>query len=90
MLKVIFFLCCIFIFDYCFSQEKQADSLLALLKDTESDTAQVNILNELAVSYFNSSPENAIKYATQAKQLAEKSDYKLNWQDTFPHMPRLH
>ncbi|HEX5151903.1 MAG TPA: tetratricopeptide repeat protein [Parafilimonas sp.] len=75
MRKFIFFLITILFFTNCFSQDEQTDSLLALLNKTKEDTSRVNILNQVAVSYFNNSPENAIKYAMQAKTLAENTGY---------------
>jgi signal transduction histidine kinase len=75
MRKFIFFLIGILFFINCFSQDQQTDSLLVLMKNVKEDTARVDILNQVAASYFNSSPENAIKYATQAKTLAENVKY---------------
>lgn len=75
MLKATFFLWCIFFFNYCFGQDEHPDSLLTLLRNSKEDTARVNILNQISASYFNSSPENSIKYATEAKELAEKEQY---------------
>src|SRR5438477_5600106 len=74
MRKVILVLVNILYFGFCFAQRQQ-DSLLALLSNTSEDTAKVNILNQLATSYFNTSPENAIKYGTQAKSIAERVSY---------------
>ena len=74
MRKIILVLVNILYFGFCFAQRQQ-DSLLALLNNTSEDTAKVNILNQLATSYFNTSPENAIKYGTQAKSIAERVSY---------------
>jgi signal transduction histidine kinase len=75
MRKFIFLLISVLFFVSCFSQDEQTDSLLALLNKTEEDTARVDILNQVAASYFNNSPGSAIKYATQAKTLAENIKY---------------
>jgi len=75
MRKLILFLYSILFLSNCFSQDEQPDSLLALLKNVEEDTAKVNILNQLSSKYLNSSPEIALKYATQARQLAESAAY---------------
>jgi signal transduction histidine kinase len=75
MRKLIFLLCSVSFFINCFSQNEEADSLLTLLKTAKEDTSRVNILNDIAVSYFNTSPENALKYGTQAQVLAETAGY---------------
>ena len=45
----------------CFAQDEQSDSLLAVLQQTKEDTVRVNLLNTISKSYFNTSPENALK-----------------------------
>ena len=46
------------------------------MNTTTDDTIRVNLLNQISKSYFNSSPEEARKYALQGKELAEKAGYK--------------
>src|SRR6478735_4600964 len=75
MRKLILLFCGIMFLSNVFSQNKEADSLLALLKKTKADTARVDLLNQLSVSYFNTSPEDARKYSKQAMALAEKKEY---------------
>jgi len=75
MRKLIFLICTILFFGNCFPQDEQTDSLLKLLQKTKKDTTRVNILNQISLSYSNTSPENAIKYGTQAKQLADSIAY---------------
>jgi two-component system NtrC family sensor kinase len=60
----------------CFCQDAERDSLFALLTHTKADTLEVNLLNEISKSYLNSSAENALKYAQQAKEIAEKAGYR--------------
>ncbi len=52
----------------------QADSLLKALEQTEADTARVQTLLRLSATYSRSSPGEAIRYAEQARQLAEDLD----------------
>jgi two-component system NtrC family sensor kinase len=75
MLRIIFLLSSIFFIVDCFSQNKETDSLLALLANRHTDTDRVNILNKVAANYVNTSPENAIKYGLQAKNIAESASY---------------
>jgi len=75
MRNLIVFLVSILFFTNCFSQDEPTDSLLALLNKTRGDTAKANLLNAISKSYFNTSPENALKYALQAKEVSEKTDY---------------
>ncbi len=76
MRKVIFFICCVLFVGACYSQDEKTDSLLAELNKTNKDSTRINILNQIAASYFNSSPEKAIMYGQQAKKLAEDISYK--------------
>jgi two-component system NtrC family sensor kinase len=75
MPKLIFFFCSILFFSNCFSQDRETDSLILLLKNTKEDSARVDILNKIAARYLNTSPDTTIIYATQAKQLAEDISY---------------
>ncbi len=75
MRKLIFFFCSILFFSNCFSQDREADSLLALLNKESADTARVDLMNKIAVNYFNTSPEKAMQYGTEAKTLAETKGY---------------
>lgn len=75
MPKAIILFCCVFFFSYCFSQDKQTDSLLILLKEAKEDTVKINILNGLSAAFLNTSPEEAINYATQAKELSQAASY---------------
>ncbi len=75
MRKLIFLFCSILFFSNCFSQDRETDSLILLLKKTKEDSASVDILNKIAVRYLNTSPDTTIIYATQAKQLAENISY---------------
>jgi adenylate cyclase len=72
-------LICIFFLAFTtlsFSQNKQTDSLKALLANGKEDTARVNTLLALSGKLFRIDPEATITYSVEAKELAEKLDYK--------------
>lgn len=60
---------------YLHAQDAHIDSLRSLVRNTTEDTLKVNILNEMADILYSSSPEQAIRYATDAKVFAERSSY---------------
>ena len=51
------------------------DSLKNVIVQTKEDTNKVNSLIALSKKFFDSSPESAINYAREAKDLAVKLDY---------------
>jgi adenylate cyclase len=59
-----------------FTQNKQADSILAILTTMPDDTSKVNSLIALSGSLLKSEKEQALTYATQAKLLADKLGYQ--------------
>lgn len=61
---------------YLHAQDAHIDSLRSLIRNTTEDTLKVNILNEMADILYSSSPEQAIRYATDAKVFAERSSYR--------------
>ena len=71
-LKNILFLVISFWSVLAFAQNAKVDSLKALLDNFPEDTARVNILNAISNSIFSSSPDEAIEYGTQAKELAQE------------------
>lgn len=58
-----------------FTQNRDQDSLLRLLQNTRQDSLKVNILLSLSKEVTSSDPAQAIKYASDAKDLAEKTGY---------------
>ena len=58
------------------AQDSQVDSLKAILENSKDDTLKVNLLNTLAVNVYRSDPEEAIKYGSEAKDLAEQIDFR--------------
>ncbi len=73
-----FLLCISFILisALCSAQNSQIDSLKAVVAGAEDDTTKVNTLITLANRLVNSDPEATIFYGTQARELAEKLNYK--------------
>jgi adenylate cyclase len=66
----------IVIYIQSFAQNKQADSILAILTTMPDDTSKVNSLIALSGSLLKSEKEQALTYATQAKLLADKLGYQ--------------
>jgi adenylate cyclase len=58
------------------AQNNEIDSLKMLLDDTPDDTTKVNHLILLSNKYLGIDPVETIRYSTQAKELAEKLNYK--------------
>ncbi|MCD4744676.1 MAG: hypothetical protein K8R58_00075, partial [Bacteroidales bacterium] len=73
MKKIIILL--IFITGTLFAQTK-IDSLKSLLSNV-SGTEKIEVLNELAVSYYKISSNKMIEYAEKSLELSQKSDYNL-------------
>ena len=51
------------------------DSLIAVTKTLPEDTTKVNVLLEISSSLWRSEPDEAIKYASQAIELARKTSF---------------
>ncbi|MEO5890956.1 MAG: sensor histidine kinase [Ferruginibacter sp.] len=54
------------------AQDKQTDSLLAVLKTSGIDTFKVNLLNKIVAKYQYTDPPKAMEYAQQMIALAQK------------------
>lgn len=59
-----------------YAQDLEADSLRLHLLTMEEDTTMVNTYNELAGLLYRSSPEEAIKYGSEAKTLAKELHFQ--------------
>ncbi len=57
------------------AQDKTIDSLKTVLSKSQEDTSKVNTLVALATALRGSSPEEMLKYATEANVLAEKLQF---------------
>ena len=55
---------------------KEIDSLKQLLSKTKQDTAQINLLNQIAFRYSSTDSTNAFLYANQALDKAKKMNFK--------------
>lgn len=68
------YLCLLFLPSLSFGQQAKIDSLQTALASAK-DTTKVNLLLEMSTQYISSDQTKAIDYATQAKELAEKSNF---------------
>ncbi len=59
------------------AQTSQIDSLKSLLSGSIADSARVNVLIKLSSNFYRTSTENALNYANQAKELADKINFKV-------------
>ena len=55
-----------------FGQVKEIDSIKSVIRKSNEDTNKVNSLLLLSKKYFSEEPGEAIRIATQARNLAEK------------------
>lgn len=58
------------------AQDPGLDSLKQVLKNQAQDTSRVNTLNDIAYILYRISPDEAVDYGLEAKQLSEKIDFK--------------
>lgn len=58
------------------AQNPQIDSLRALLETVKEDTTRVNMLNSMAAQVYRTSPDEAIKYSTDAKTIAQQIGFQ--------------
>ncbi|MEO8147097.1 MAG: adenylate/guanylate cyclase domain-containing protein [Bacteroidia bacterium] len=66
----------VFFCSICLAQDKQTDSLKAVLANAPEDSNKVNTLIALSKSYFSTSPDEALRLGIAAKELSEKINYK--------------
>ena len=59
-----------------FGQVKEIDSIKLVIRTSKEDTNKVNSLLLLSKKYFSEEPSEAIRIATQARNLAEKIKFK--------------
>ncbi|MBK7967186.1 MAG: hypothetical protein IPK10_19200 [Bacteroidetes bacterium] len=59
----------------CIGQKNPIDSLKSLLEGSAQDTNRVNLLLELSKANFSDAPDEAIRYATLAKDLSAQLQY---------------
>jgi len=77
-MKSIFFLLISFVLSIaCYSQQKQLDSLLHLLKNhPNEDEERINLLNQIAFNYCEINPAKGLEIAGQVRTLALKLNNK--------------
>ncbi len=81
---VFFLLICFSLAVFSQTQGKaRADSLLRELKQASGDNEKVKLLNELSHRYFYIKCSEGLKYASQALQIAQKSDLKEEEADAY-------
>ncbi|HUM45575.1 MAG TPA: adenylate/guanylate cyclase domain-containing protein [Chitinophagales bacterium] len=61
---------------YCIAQQSAVDSLKKVIANAANDTSKVNTLIELSANYLNNDPDAALKYATDAQQLAHQLNFR--------------
>src|SRR2546423_13935968 len=77
MVRITFLIGLSLIINLCFSQRKQLDSLINLLNNhPQKDTVRLNILNDIAYTYYSIAPDKGLETADQAIALAEKLNNK--------------
>ncbi|HRH02290.1 MAG TPA: adenylate/guanylate cyclase domain-containing protein [Bacteroidia bacterium] len=69
--------CAIFLIPlFANADDRAIDSLKTVVKSGIDDTTKVNALNSLCKKYLGNNPQEAIKIATEAKELAEKTGFQ--------------
>ena len=66
---------CILIALQVTAQQNKIDSLHQLLATAKEDTTQVNLLNQLSRSFYNSKTDSALIYANRAREFSQKIGY---------------
>jgi len=74
--KLLIVFLCISIYIASSAQNKQVDSLLAVLNTAREDTVKVNTLISLSGSLMRSNATDALRYAGEAKALSDKLGFK--------------
>lgn len=75
MKKIITLLLAIIIGTALTAQQK-IDSLRQLLSTAKTDTSVIKLMNRIAYESIESSPDSTLKYATEARRLSQKINYK--------------
>jgi len=75
MKKVSCFLFLFWVTLFLSGQQNTVDSLHQLLATAKEDTTQVNLLNQLSRSFYNSKTDSALNYANRAREFSQKIGY---------------
>jgi len=86
-----FIFCWFFISSYlCFSQSREIDSLINILKSAKEDTNKVNYLNDLGrLLMLNSDFDAALVQAQRAKTLSETLNYKKGIANSYNNLGNI-
>ena len=74
--KIFFNIFFIWLSALCFAQNNQLDSLKLVVSKSKDDISKVDNLLQLSKAYMSSSPQDAITYGIEARDLAQKLKYK--------------
>ncbi len=61
--------------NFSVAQQNKIDSLQNKLKELQDDTAKITVLNQLAISTYNTNPEKSNEYAKLAYKITNKHKY---------------
>ncbi|MBL7762125.1 MAG: tetratricopeptide repeat protein, partial [Chitinophagaceae bacterium] len=77
-MKMKFLIGCVLLFaiSICHAQEENVDELKAKLGMEKNDSIKTEILLKISKTYLSSEPNDAIPYATEAKELAQKINFR--------------
>lgn len=75
------FLISLLTFSSSATEEFKIDSLFQVFSESKIDTTRINTLNNLAFAFRANDPDTALYFATQAKLLAQKINYKIGVAD---------
>ena len=76
-MRIVFFIFCWLLCSLFYAQSHKADSLLLLLNKSTADTNKVKLLNDLSAELIsNGNSKSAITHLNEAKELAQKLNYK--------------
>jgi len=68
------------------AQDVRIDSLRSVLQEATGDTARVNLLNRMAAGVYRTAPEEAIKYSSDARMIAEKAGFRKGLAEAHKHI----
>jgi serine phosphatase RsbU (regulator of sigma subunit)/tetratricopeptide (TPR) repeat protein len=76
-IKILSIAILVFVSENLYSQRnnKELDSLLGLLKYQKEDSNQVNLLNEIALKFYKTSPDSALIFSEEALNIALEKNF---------------
>ncbi len=76
MLKFLAIILLITVIGHTTAQTPEIDSLKSVLAGTREDSSRVQTLITLSTKYYRSAPQEALRLATEARDLAQRLDYQ--------------